>query len=359
MATLHERIGTSHVPNLSELCIDGWVFNMSELFSTGEFARMYDKWLPGEAGTSCLSLLRYLNGIIAHWNCLDKVDPNSFFDCARGCEEEPGPNPSPIQVCQIVIGKHEWLHVRLPELLKELGLPEEMAAFLSGIVGLDGHSLSGVSNGRLAQIARDLNSRIIEGLEELKFSLSRYGYENELPEGWQLTGSDKYLVGTYPVRDIRELITYLKSRSIYIRRMDSESSYLLKSELLNATLAVQEMIRNPERWPRHEYDTNSFSQSQLRLDQMIHELSVIEAEDIRAMAKKVTGADSSSVTSSTPNVAVSLDEDRLRFNEACKAKNPRLKQLDIAKMWCKEKKDYCDLAAFKQSIYRARLDRKK
>ena len=308
-----------------------------ELFSTEVVDMLNNKWLSDQAGTSCLSLLHCVNGIITHWESLTEVEPRLF---SPDVWTESEPEPDPIRKCQEAIGKYEWLRVRLPELLKRLHQPEELVAFLTQICDLDSSSLA--SPNQLIRHARYLDSRIVEGLEELRNPLTRFGREHELPEGWQLTGWDNHRLGMQPVRDIPELITCLKGRAVYIRHMGSSGSSLLKDELLNARLAVQDKIPESDRWPIHDYDTNDFSQSQLQLDLMIRDLSKIAARDA-----KTAGAVASKVASSRGHR-------RLEFHNKCLAKNPLLTQGQIVRMWCKESGDTCDEAAFRQSICRTR-----
>lgn len=52
--------------------------------------------------------------------------------------------------------------------------------------------------------------------------------------------------------------------------------------------------------------------------------------------------------------ASTVDQDRLKFYEAEKAKNQRLKHKEAAELWNKKEHDCCDEGSFRQSCYRAR-----
>ena len=69
-------------------------------------------------------------------------------------------------------------------------------------------------------------------------------------------------------------------------------------------------------------------------------------------ACKVISADVEKPTSK----ASKQDHDRLAFWNQHKSKDLRVTQEAAADLWNKQERDFCDLGAFKQSLYRARQD---
>ena len=138
---------------------------MGESFSPEVVAKLNEKWLPDEAGKSVLALLNCLNGIIEHWNSLTEEENEQIAN--DGWNDWSKPKPDPIREYQLSIRKNNWLQVRLPELLSQLGLPEGMAAFLTPITLLDSSSLPKVSEKQLTADAKYAKSRIAEGTARL------------------------------------------------------------------------------------------------------------------------------------------------------------------------------------------------
>ena len=308
-----------------------------ESFSTEVVEKLNNKWLPDEAGKSVLALLNCLNGIREHWNSLTEEENEQIAN--DGWNDWPKPKPDPIREYLFSIRKNNWLQIRLPELLSQLGLPEGMAEFLTPITPLDSSSLPKVSEKQLADRARYLKSEIAEGIQELQIPLTRYGREHELPEGWEPTGWNDHWIGIQPVRDMPELIAHLKRRALYINQnpMRDEVEGLLKAELQNARLAIREMIPDPSKWPTFKDHPHDFIQSRQQLENLIDDLCLIQQP-----AKP------------TRHKSPSVSQRRLKFHDDCKANNSLLTQVEITKMWCKESGDVCDDTTFRQSIHRAR-----
>jgi hypothetical protein len=295
---------------------------MGESFPPEVVAKLNDKWLPDEAGTSCLLLLNCLTQINMYWVVLtydederNKDDWRDKYDWEGTAARDdtgpcPEPKPDPIRDHQLAIGKLEWLRVRLPELLKQLDHSDKGSAFLKDVEALDSSLLSSIP---------EKIQKVLDGLSQ---ELLRYGQENELPKRWETEGWCDFLLGVHPVRNIPELIIHLKQRAEYVGH-DEKDSFdprfgSLKMEILNsrcleqtnphhpnewpsleeevlkrrfavmktafrnARLAIRSLIHDPERWPNSEYDPVNFERSRLRMETLIDELSVIAAQDAKA-----------------------------------------------------------------------------
>ena len=258
---------------------------MGDSFSSDVVKQLNAKWLPDEAGTSCLLLLSRLTEIECHWLFL--TDEESVRNCQHQGDGQL-PIPDPIRERRLTNQKVEWLRVRLPKLLRQLGRPDEWGAFLKDVGDLDrSYSPSlRVGDPGLEWMPKPIRM----GMEGLKWQLLGIGQEKELPKGWNTLGWDRAGLGIQPVRTIPELISHLEHRAGYVSRPmairplgpgtnhiseEGHRHEVLQVTLLNVPLAVRKYIQDPQRWPKCDHASQSFEQSRIRLEELIRELSVI------------------------------------------------------------------------------------
>ena len=269
---------------------------MGESFSPDVVAKLNEKWLPDEAGTSCLS---FLNRIFKLRNQTDHF--SSFLDFSDGRGTRVGAVfHKELSESALIRLDHEqsvkecdWLQTRLTELLTQLDLSGHGCDFLNMGQPWGGASRTDLDSVQLSELGRKELKRVEDGFEELSYQLYGVAREQELPKDWKCQWGlnphdrpDAHWMETYPVRTIFELIDHLSLRHAWLvqRGGDSKKKILriVCTEIRNARLAVRKFIENPQERPTFSAALPmDIEEAERQLEQLIDDLTLI-AKEIKA-----------------------------------------------------------------------------